>query len=135
MTEPRQAWDQVGNHLSGLGVKLKQHLDQELNDDDEEAVTSALKRLGDAIEETVDALGHAVKDPAVQQDVKSFGRSFVEALSVTMETASDKVRDVVEKRKAADGATPPPPGPASDGPIPPTPTVGDEPQAADNLED
>ena len=140
MTEPRQAWEQVGENLSGLGVKLKEHLNQELSDDDEEKVASALKRLGDAIEETVDAIGNAAKDPAVKDDVKTLGKSFFEALSVTVELAGEKVRDAVEKRRAAD--TPPPPGPADagepaeeDGPVPPTPTAGDDPQVDDGLAD
>lgn len=151
MTEPRQAWEQVGNRLSGLGVKLKGHLEHDASDEEKEAVESALKRLGDAIEEAVEAVGNAAKDPAVKSEVKGFGRSLLDALSVTMETASGKVRDVVDKRRN-DSAPPPPydptrrsdeasttaatssPATGAD-PVPPTPAAGGEPRPDDGLRD
>lgn len=141
MSDTRQAWEQVGDHLSGLGQKMKHHLEQELSDDDGEQVVSALKKLGDAIEETVEAIGNAAKDPAVKEDVKNFGRSFVAALSVTAEDASGRVRDVVDRQKAGPGESSgaPPPSTAEaegdDGPTPPRTADDDGPGADDGLSD
>ncbi len=87
-TDVKTAWSKVGDELSGLGLKLKYHIQGEFADDEDgDEVKAALKRLADAIDDTVDAAGNAAKDPAVREDVKNAGQSLITALATTMNEA------------------------------------------------
>ena len=87
-TEVRTAWSKVGDELSGLGLKLKYHIQEESADEEDgDEVKAALKRLADAIEDTADAAGNAAKDPAVREDVKNAGQSLMTPLATTVNEA------------------------------------------------
>lgn len=92
-TDVKIAWSKVGDELSGLGLKLKYHVQEEFaHDDDGDEVKAALKRLADAIDDTVDAAGKAAKDPAVREDVKDASQSLITALATTMNEAVNACR-------------------------------------------
>jgi hypothetical protein len=91
-TEVKDAWGKVGDELSGLGLKLKLHLEEEFADDDTDEMGSALKRLGDAIENAAEAVGAAVSDKAVHQDVRDAGQLFVKAVSASVEQARAELK-------------------------------------------
>lgn len=107
MTDAKQAWEEVGSKFSGLGQRLKQHLDAERDDDDQEEVKAqanrdvkaALERLTDAIDDAFDALGNAAKDPAVREDVSDAGRSLVGALGTSLEQLGEEVRRLMDRKK------------------------------------
>jgi hypothetical protein len=140
MSDAKQAWDEVGAKFSGLGQRLKQHLDEERTGEEgraEEArrdVKAALERMTDALDDAFDALGKAAKDPAVREDVSDAGRSLVGALGTSLEQLGDEVRRLVERKRRAGegtGAEQPPAGGGSDdepppggGPITPGGTAG-----------
>lgn len=106
MTDSKQAWEEVGSRFSGLGQRLKQHLDAERDDDEEEVgeqanrdVKAALEKLTNAIDDAFDALGNAAKDPAVREDVSEAGRSLVGALGTSLEQLGDEVRRLMDRKK------------------------------------
>lgn len=101
-TDVKRAWTKVGDELSGLGLKLKYHMQQELTDDDDgDEVRAALKRLADAIDDTVDAAENAAKDPAVRDDVRSAGQLLIDALSTTVNEAVKSCRAAAGEATAA----------------------------------
>ncbi len=83
----KTAWSRVGDELSGLGLKLKLHAEQEMGDDDPTEVKAALKRLSDAIEDAAEAVGNAAKDPSVREDIVDVGHSLASAMGQTMSHA------------------------------------------------
>jgi len=90
-SEVRDAWGKVGDELSGLGLKLKLHLEEEFADDDSDEIDSALKRLGEAIENAAEAVGAAVTDPAVHQDVRDAGKLLIQAASLSIQQAKAEI--------------------------------------------
>lgn len=88
----KRAWMNVGDELASIGLKLKLHVEQGFDDDDEESVRDALKRLSDAIEDTVDIAESVVKDPAIRADVVETGRRLADAVSVTFNKAQSDIR-------------------------------------------
>ena len=91
--EVRRAWAKVGDELTGLGLKLKLHAEQELSDDDVRESDAALERLGEALDAVVEAVQNAAGDPAVREDLVETGRRLKSALSVTMAEATRPLRD------------------------------------------
>ena len=88
----RRAWGRVGDELTGLGLKLKLHAEQELTDDDVSEADDTLERLGEALDAVADAVQNAAQDPAVRDDVKEAGRRLKDALAVTMAEATRPLR-------------------------------------------
>lgn len=106
MSDARQSWDEVASRFSGLGQKLKQHLDEERQaggvEGSEEAkrdVKAALSKLAESLDDAFDALGKAAKDPTVRQDASEAGRTLVGAIGTSLEQLGDEVRRVMERRK------------------------------------
>lgn len=101
MSDLRVKWDEAGDALSGLGLKLKFHYEQQKDGvvaKEDAAVESAVARLGQALQDVFDALGEASKDPAVKADVGRVGQTLSDALSVTFADVSDDVRKAFERR-------------------------------------
>lgn len=99
MTDVRKAWDEAGEALSGLGLRLKLHYEQQRGDDDAEAaVESAVAKLGIALQDAFDALGAAASDEAVRSDVQQVGQRLTDALSVTFAEVSEPVRKAFDRK-------------------------------------
>ena len=88
----RRAWGRVGDELTGLGLKLKLHAEQELTDDDVSEAEHTLERLGEALDAVADAIQNAAEDPAVRDDAKEAGRRLKDAMSVTLAEAVRPLR-------------------------------------------
>ena len=97
MTDVRTAWDEAGEALSGLALRLKLHYEQ-LREEDEEAVESAVAKLGAALQDAFDALGEASRDDAVRADVQRVGTTLTSAFSTTFAEVSDDVRKAFERK-------------------------------------
>jgi hypothetical protein len=80
----------------------------------ERDVKEAFHRLGEALEGAFEALGSAVRDPAMKDDVKHVGQSLGTALSSTFADVSEELRKVL-KRSGKDGDTAADPNEASTG--------------------
>ncbi len=96
-SEMKQAWSDVADELSELGQKLKYHVQEEFSENRSDDVKDALKRLADAIEATVEVVGHASKDQAVRDDVARTGQRLVDALSTTFDQAVSGVKSAMPK--------------------------------------
>jgi len=95
MADSRSAWNDAGERLSGLGLKLKLHYEQQRGEEGEQArseVEGAVKRLADAVQDAFEAMGVAAKDQAVREDVKQVGQSLTDALNATFAEVSEEVR-------------------------------------------
>ncbi len=87
MTDTRSAWEDVGDNLEALFLKLKLHAEEELSEADLKK-QAGFDRIRAAIDETFDAIQDAYEDEAVREDAKNTGRSFIDAIDTT-------VRDVI----------------------------------------
>jgi hypothetical protein len=59
---------------------------------------AALRKLADALDGTFDAVGNAVRDPAVKEDVRDIGRALSDAFSATFAEVSDDLRKAFRRR-------------------------------------
>lgn len=87
----REAWSNVADEMEGLGLKLKLHLEQERAEDDEGS-EAVLARLGQRIDDAIDAVENAAGDDAVRADLRETRQLLVEALSATFRSAREEVR-------------------------------------------
>ena len=142
MADVRTAWKQAGEQLSGLGLKLRLHYDEQRGTDADgeqvraqDEVKEAVRKRGMAVQDAVDALGAAARDQAVKDDVREVGRSLKDALGVTFTEISDELGRAFDRGpkgqqdRAADSpydspeyGTPPEPGPSTPSTPPPTPS-------------
>jgi len=94
MTDTKQAWSEVADRFGELGLKLKLHLEQASDTlVDDRSLRHALEDLRDSVDDAFDAVGNAVKDPAVKEDARDTARALREALSTTFAEASDDLRN------------------------------------------
>jgi len=102
--ETKQAWNEVASEFSGLGLKLKLHLeaaraDRDAQDDVGHRVVPALDRLARAIDDAFDAVGEAAKDEAVREDVRKVGRTLSDALGATFSEVGDDLNRFMERKR------------------------------------
>ncbi len=99
MAHAQDTWNELGDQLQSLGLKLKLHVEEEsgratgLGD----TVMDGLARLGRGLEDVFDAIGDAVDDEAVRSDAKAAGRLLLDAVDATLTEASDKLRDALRR--------------------------------------
>lgn len=94
----KDAWKEVGDRLSALGLKLKLHTEEERADRDEDG-DDAIARVKAAFEDVMEALGDASRDPAVRADVRSVVDALGDAANATVEEVRDAlVRERGERR-------------------------------------
>ena len=89
MTDTKQAWSEVADRFGELGLKLKLHFEEASGGADDASLRSALEDLRDSVDHAFDAVGNAVKDPAMKDDARDVARALREALSTTFAEASD----------------------------------------------
>ena len=87
MADAKQAWSEVGEKLSALGLKLKLHTEEELSADDDATASSNAEKLKKSITEFFDAMGDAARDQAVRDDAKGVASAFGAAIDATIEEA------------------------------------------------
>jgi hypothetical protein len=92
MSDARQAWDDVADRFGQLGLKLKLHFEQASEQQEDGSLRKALEGLRDSVDDTFEAIGNAVKDPAVNEEARDVARALREALSTTFAEASDDLR-------------------------------------------
>jgi hypothetical protein len=97
MAEANEGWNELGDRLSSLGLKLRLHWEQSQGEE-KEAAGDALNRLRDAIEDAFDAVGTAAKDPAMQDDVRQTGQALVKALSESFSQVSENLQEAMRRR-------------------------------------
>lgn len=90
MEDVRSAWNEVGDRLVALGLKLKLHAEEELSAP--AGVDDECARVRKAIEGVVDAFVDAAKDPAVKGDVKATASALSDALDATATAVRQRVR-------------------------------------------
>ena len=84
MADAKEPWNEVGDRLSALALKLKLHAKEELSEERKAEAHSAVERFGTTIQGAIDALGDAVRDPAVKEDAKAAGQALSNAVSTTV---------------------------------------------------
>ena len=87
MADAKQAWSEVGERLSALGLKLKFHTEEEMSKEDDDDSTARVDKLKRSVSELFDAMGDAAKDPAVRDDAKSVASAFADAIDATINEA------------------------------------------------
>lgn len=87
-TDAKLAWEDVGDRLEALALKLKLHAEEELSDDGR-TVKAALGRLGAAVEDAVTAVTDACHDPAVRTDAREAVGALGRAIAKTLHARGD----------------------------------------------
>ena len=85
MADAREPWNQVGDRLGALALKLKLHAQEEMTEERKAEARTAVERFGATIQGAIDGLGDAARDPAVKEDVKAAGEALSAAVSATVE--------------------------------------------------
>ncbi|MGI9611390.1 MAG: hypothetical protein ACR2QO_00660 [Acidimicrobiales bacterium] len=110
MAEMQDSWKEVSSKAEALGLKLKVHLEQEAEGDDESteegSTRATLEDFGRKLQDAFDSLGVAAKDPAVQADFKDMGALVKDAIADTFSSVSTDVGDAMKKatRRGDDAA-------------------------------
>jgi hypothetical protein len=113
MQEAKAAWEEVGSQFSSLGLKLKEHFAQatstESGDGGErsdtaarDAMRDAVRKLGTALDDAVDAVSGAAKDPAITDDLRKVGQSVMNAFHSTFADVSDDLRHAFSRSRSED---------------------------------
>lgn len=100
-TDP--GWNEVGDRLGSLGLKLKYHAEQAVGTEGG-TVNDALDGIRDAIEEAFAALRGVVTDPAIRDDVKSVADGVAQAIATTLREGLEHPGSIVKRaapKKAA----------------------------------
>jgi hypothetical protein len=93
MTDVRGSWSEVGDRIAALALKLKLHVEEERSERDGD-VDDAIGRVRAQIDDVLDALGDATKDPGVRDDVKVV----IERLGAAFEATLAEARRAMERR-------------------------------------
>jgi hypothetical protein len=93
-------WRKVGDQFAVIGERFKEHYEKvEASDPDEDAsvdqVRSALRTLGDALDNVFTAVGQAFRDPALRSEAKEAAGAIATALGATFNELSDEVRRLI----------------------------------------
>ena len=126
MADAKTPWNEVGDRLGALALKLKLHAQEEISEERKAEARTAVERFGATIQGAIDALGDAVRDPAVKEDAKAAGHALSTAVTATVEEVLKAVRRPSSEAPGGDSGPAPDPtdgGAASGGtadPDPPT---------------
>ena len=101
MSDTKQAWSEVADRFGELGLKLKLHFEEASGGADDASLRSALEDLRDSVDHAFDAVGNAVKDPALKDDARDVARALREALSTTFAEAIDDLRSCFRPKDQA----------------------------------
>jgi hypothetical protein len=85
MADERGPWNEVGDRLGALALKIKLHAQEEMSEERKAEARSAVERFGSVIQGALDGLGDAVRDPAVKEDAKAAGEALSTAVNATVE--------------------------------------------------
>ncbi len=110
MTDTGSAWRAAGERFAALGASLKAHYDQqhaEVPGGGESDLGEAARRFAGAIEDAVDAVGAAARNPEVTQEARETGAAVAEALGATFAEVADQLNRLAEGARAS---SPPPAG-------------------------
>jgi hypothetical protein len=102
VTDTKQAWREVADQFSGLGLKLKLHFEETVQERPDETMRKALEELRDSLDHAFDAIGNAVKDPSVKEDVKDVAQSLRDAMATTFSEASEDLRNCFTSKGRAE---------------------------------
>ena len=109
MQEAKAAWEEVGSQFSSLGLKLKEHFAKaaaseagaaERSDTAaRDAMRDALRKLGAALDDAVEAVSGAARDPAITDDLRNVGQSVMNAFHSTFADVSDDLRNAFSRSR------------------------------------
>jgi hypothetical protein len=83
MTQAQESWREVGKVLDGLGLKLKVYFEKAQGEIDSQHLDEAVQAAGAGVQKAFEALGEAIRDPAIKADFRRAGTSFSDAISNT----------------------------------------------------
>jgi hypothetical protein len=99
MADSKDAWERAGESFERLGAQLREHYRRAGEDHGGAGeVDDALRRLGDALDAAVKAVGETVRDPEFQETARGAAKALGEALTATFEQVGAQVRGRWERR-------------------------------------
>ena len=103
MGDAKSAWKDTGDRFTALGASLKAHYETAHDSEAEAAkqeLGEAARRFASAVQDAVDALGAAAKDPDVKEEVRKVGTSLADALSATFAEVSEDIKRMAQGKSA-----------------------------------
>jgi hypothetical protein len=88
MAQPQDSWTEVGKVFEGLALKIKLHFEEAQGAAEDVGRGLDAARMG--VERAFEALGDAVRDPAIKDDVRSAAAALSDAVSNTLAVARTK---------------------------------------------
>jgi hypothetical protein len=85
MADARGPWNEVGDRLGALALKLKLHAQEEMSEQRKADARSAVERLGASVQGAIEGISDAAKDPAVKEDAKAAGEALTNAVNATLD--------------------------------------------------
>lgn len=107
MADSKDAWERAGQSFERLGAQLREHYRRTGEDHGGTEVDDALRRLGDALDAAVKAVGETVRDPEFQETARNAAKALGDALSTTFEQVGAQVRGRWERRGDEERSGPP----------------------------
>lgn len=98
MTDTLNRWNDVQDELQSLAMKLDYHLRQ-ASSKERADMEDAMKRIGDAVSGALDGIRNASTDPAILDDLRSFGSALASAVTATLSEVGEEIQKVMETRK------------------------------------
>jgi uncharacterized protein with beta-barrel porin domain len=100
MSDPKAAWDRVGDEMSNLGKKLQEHLDQSGPKSEAAAeAQNALHQMAAAIDGALEGVGKAARDEGVRDTATKVAQSFRDALAASLKKAGENLRGDDSRKK------------------------------------
>jgi hypothetical protein len=89
----------VGDRFNDLAHKMKDRYDANTSfgDEQKEEVHDALHKMGDALDAGFTALGDALRDPTLRDELKHAGVAIADALAATFNDVADEIRKAVRR--------------------------------------
>jgi hypothetical protein len=93
MTNPQSQWNELGNQMQALALKLKLHFEQTGGPEMKET----LRNLRNNLEEAFTAAGSAIRDEAVRDDARQAGKLLGDAVAGTFAKVSEEIKQFVDR--------------------------------------
>jgi len=103
MADVKEKWDEVGNRFAALGQRVKDQFDARsaFGEEEKAEVESALRRLGDALDNAFNAIGDTMRDPGIRDELKGIAVAMGEAMSTTFREVADEIDQRIKRSSSS----------------------------------
>lgn len=103
MADVKEKWDEVGNRFAALAQRVKDQFDARsaFGEEEKAEVEGALRKLGDALDNALDAIGDTMRDPGIRDELKGVAAAMGEAMSTTFREVADEIDQRIKRSSSS----------------------------------